>query len=274
MDESSVHLFESRRVRGSLLLVLVLLAVFLFAQSLIAFKQYTFVGQDIPAMHTIAVAGEGEVFVRPDIAVITFSVEAEAETTAAAEEQATERTNEVLAFVREQGIPDEDIRTLSYNLSPRYETEVLPRCLRAPCPTPQRTLVGYAVTQTIEVSAALAGEQEVALGELVSGLAERNVSNINGPMFEIDDEESHRDEARAAAITEAKEKAEQLAEDLDVTLVRLVNFHEGGNVGPMYTRSMAMDMAEGLGGGLDIAPEIPVGENQLVSRVELIYEIR
>jgi len=74
----------------------------------------------------------------------------------------------------------------------------------------------------------------------------------------------------AIAIEAAKAKAEQLAKDLGIRLVRIVNFSEGGNY-PIYGRAefkaLSADDAIPL-------PEIPVGENKIVSNVTITYEVR
>ena len=79
-------------------------------------------------------------------------------------------------------------------------------------------------------------------------------------------------EARKEAIVNAQSKAETLAKDLGVTLVRITSFSESGNYpGPIYYAKSTE--AFGMGGD-NSAPEVPSGENRIVSNVTLTYEIR
>jgi uncharacterized protein YggE len=108
---------------------------------------------------------------------------------------------------------------------------------------------------------------------LLSGVAELGATNVSGPTLTIDDDERYKSEAREQAIAKAQAKAVVLAEDLGVRLVRMTGYWE--NEGPMPYYGM------GLGGAemkADVAmapvPEIPVGENTIVSSVSLSYLVR
>ena len=270
--DHSGSIFHSNRVKGTLVLVLLLLSVFLFAETIKSFKEYRFVGSSVPASNVISVSGEGEVFAIPDIAVFTFSVNEEAETADTAQEMATEKITSALAFVREQGVEDDDIKTINYNLSPRYEYAQATRdCTRYPCPPANRELVGFSVNQTVQVKL----RDTDKAGDFVVGLAGLAVQNVNGPDFSIDDDDVLQEEARKAAIDDARAKAEKLAGDLGVTLVRIVSFSENGSYPPVMMRA-SMDMAEeAMGGAMPApAPDLPTGENRIVSNVTVSYEIR
>jgi uncharacterized protein YggE len=75
------------------------------------------------------------------------------------------------------------------------------------------------------------------------------------------------------AIDEAKEKAKVLSKDLGVSLVRIVNFSENGNIPMMYGKGM---MATDSVASAPVAPspELPTGENKITSNVTITYEIR
>lgn len=270
------HLFRSPRVRGVVVLSLLLLSVFLFAQSLVTFKEYRYVGSGVPASNVITVMGEAKVAARPDVATFSFTVREEAATPAEAQDRASQVVNPVVAFVGEQGVDEADVQTSNFQLSPKYERQCTGPRTGQTC---TNELVGYTVSETVTIKVRQSEENPGAfvtdLGTLVAGLAERGVANVNGPNFEIDDETVYQAQAREEAIADAKQKAKELADDLDVVLVRIVNFNEFEQQ-PYFARSaVAMDMAqeEGLGGGIE-APSIPVGENEVLSQVMIAYEIR
>jgi len=65
-----------------------------------------------------------------------------------------------------------------------------------------------------------------------------------------------------------------LAKQLNVRLVRIVGFSENGYYPPMpyAARGAAMDMA--VAQEAKLAPDLPVGENKIVSNVTVTYEVR
>ncbi len=260
--------FFNGKVPGVLSLALLVLAAFLFAQTVKTFAELPYVGAGIEPTNTISVSGEGEIFAVPDIAQFSFSVQEDGETPDEAQEKATKRVNTALAFVREQGIEDSDTKTSRFNLTPRYETvrRVCPP--NEPCPT-DRELIGFRVNQTIEVKV----RDTTKAGEFVAGLAQVGVQNVSGPNFTIDDDEVLLAEARTLAIDDAKEKAKVLAEQLGVRLVRIAHFSEDRGYYPMPYGRAQMDMAVGMGEAV-AAPEMPVGENQIRSNVSITYEVR
>lgn len=248
-------------------LVLILLAIFLFAQVLNTFKEYQYIGAT--SSHTITVSGEGEALAVPNTAVFSVTIREEAEDVAAAQDTAAEKANDIIAYLESSDIEERDIKTTSYNVFPRYEFPEV-RCISGPCPRGERTLVGYEVTQTLRVKV----RDTDAAGELLSGVGSRGASDISGLSFEIEDEEVLRAEARRNAIADAQEKARVLAADLGVDLVRVVNFNESsGGFFPQYGRALSVAVDEaGFGGS--VAPDLPVGENEITSNVTIVYEIR
>lgn len=222
---------------------------------------------------TITVAGEGEVLAKPDLGQFSFSVMAEADTAEAAQEQSAESINVIMSYLEEAGIDEKDIKTTGYNVYPRYEWEKAAECS---FPGPggdcerKRVLKGYETTQTVYVKV----RETDKAGEIISGVGSRGATNISGLNFTIDDETALQAEARKKAIADAKEKAEELADDLGMRIVRVVGFNEGGNNGVMYaTKSFGADMAMEES-AMNVAPELPMGENTTRSNVSISYELR
>ncbi len=252
---------------GVAVLALAALFVFLSASALVKLKEYKYVGAGIEAMNTISVSGEGEVFAVPDVAVFTLTIREEAKTAKEAQDIATKEINDVMEYLRKENIKENDIKTTSYNISPRYDWNNI-QCVKAPCPE-RRTLRGYEVSQSVRVKV----RDTDNAGEVLAGVGARGIDNVSGLSFEIDDDDALKAKARREAIADAKRKAEVLAKDLGVSIVRVAGFSEGGSnyAKPMYARmEMAMD---GVGGG-GAAPELPVGENKIASKVTITYEIR
>lgn len=257
---------KCRKVFGMVVMAgLVSLVLLLLASAAVKMKEYKYVGAGIEAMNTISVSGEAEVTAVPDVAVFTISVREEAKTAQEAQKVATKEINDIIAYLEDEDIEEKDIKTMNYNVNPRYEWNNI-QCVKAPCPD-RRELVGYEVSQSVRVKV----RDTDNAGEVLAGITARGVDNVSGLSFEIDDDDALQAKARRDAIADAQRKAEVLADDLDVEIVRVAGFSEGGNYArPMYAKmEMAMD---GIGGGG--APELPVGENTISSNVTITYEIR
>ncbi|MDP3725630.1 MAG: SIMPL domain-containing protein [bacterium] len=252
--------FVALLVSGSLLLLM---------QFFNEVKSFRFLGQGVEFRNTISVSGEGEVTVVPDTAEFSFAVVKEAKTVAEAQGMVTELMNPILAALKDFNIPEKNIKTLNYSLTPLYEfiDKRDAVALRSGVPTGERVLVGYEVSHFVEVKIKDIDGVGVVLANIGS-LGATNISSIN---FTIEDEDVPQRDARKKAIKDAEEKARMLADDLGVRIIKIVNYSEGG--GPIYySRSMAL--SEGFGGDKGAeSPEIPIGENKVTSYVTITYAI-
>lgn len=267
MNDNFVRMLEDARVKNAVLGVLGMLVIFLIVQVISGLAELRFVGSGVPASNTINVEGTGEAVAVPDIATLYFTVSFEENTVAAAQDKATELTNRALSYLKEQGIAEKDITTNSYNVYPQYDyisTSCLPG---VPCRGGSQELRGYQVSQGVSVKVRNLDQ----VGAVLGGLGEVGVQNISGPNFEIDDLDAIRAMAREEAIKEAREKAKELARDLNVRLVRVVGFWEDSGRYGYDGYNVAFAEEFGKGGG---TPEIPVGESEITSRVNITYEIR
>lgn len=264
---SFAELFGAKGVRMAAVAALSMLALFLLVLTLNSGFSLARLG--IPYANTITVEATGKAEAVPNIAAISFSVTESGDTVEAAQTKATAKTNAALALLKEQGIEDKDVKTTGYNVYPKYD---YPQpCYGEVCPMyPSREpkIIGYEVSQSIEVKV----RDTKKTGAVLQGLGTLNVQNIYGPNFMVDDDTSVRDDARAKAIKNAKEKAQALAKDLGVNLGRVVSFSEnsGGYPYPMYDKAM------GMGGAMESgapAPELPTGENETTVSVMITYEI-
>jgi len=267
MNQFVNELTGSRMARFAVLAVLVLLALFLLAKT-----WDTAFGRDVgDPYNTITVEGTGRAAAVPDTARIVFTVMESADDVASAQDAATERMDSALAALAEEGIEEEDVKTLSYNVSPKYEYPQ-PCYPGTICTTVSGTprIVGYDVSQTVEVKV----RDTDNAGTVLEALGSLGVQNISGPDFVVDDEDGVRAEARAEAIEEAREKAKDLAKDLGVRLGKVVSFSENNGMYPVYAEY-------GKGGAMDVmnasvrsAPALPVGQDETTVTVMITYEIR
>lgn len=271
MDIQKYFNDRSTYVFWGILALVVSGALFLFMQFVNELRASKFVGQGIEFRNTITVSGEGETTVIPDTAVFSFAVLHEAKTVAEAQKVVTERMNEILDVLKDEfKIPEKNIKTTSYNLVPRYEFIDTREAATYPYPpSGERQLVGYEVSHWIEVKM----KDTEGVGEVVSSIGSLGATNIGSVTFTVEDEDIPRRDARKDAIQDAQKKAEMLAHDLGVRLVKIVNFNEGG--GPVYyTRDFAVSEAAFGKGGDVVPPQIPTGENKITAFVTITYAIQ
>ncbi len=204
----------------------------------------------------IWVSGEGSVNVTPDIATIWLGIEAQAETVAEAQSQATAAMNEVMAALTDNGVDEDDIQTQYFSIE---------QVTRWDSNTDEEVVVGYRVVNM--VTAKIREIEET--GPIIDAVATAggDYIRINGVGFSVDDPTSSYEEAREEAMADARDKAEQLAELAGVELGRAFYITEGTVYPPVIYRDMAM--VEGGGPSTPISP----GELELTITVQVAYEI-
>ena len=247
----------------------VLLIVFLAILSLKELKSISYVGNDSPIMTSISVTGKGEAISIPDIATFSFSVTESAKTVQEAQTKATEKTNNALKAVKLSGILEKDLKTLSYSINPKYEYNQ-GICSPYSCPGGKQVLVGYEVSQTIQVKV----RDLSKAGELFDSIGNTGVQNVSNLAFSIDDIDSVKAKARVEAINDAKIKAKALASQLGVKLVRITGYYDSSVEQPyLYGRGEGM-VSDAVLMKANVAPEIPRGEQKTTANVTITYEIK
>ncbi len=251
--------------RGMAVVVATMLSLFLLALTIKEFKSIPYVGRDVAAVNTISVSGKGESYAAPDIATFSFTVQEEKMVVSDAQKVVDEKIASIISFLKKNGVEDKDIKTQGYNIYPRYEYPEI-RCLVYPCPQGKQTLAGYDVSQSVQVKIRTLADA----GRIIGGVGGLGVTDVSGLTFSIDKEDAVLRAARQKAIDDAQTKAKELAHDLGVTLVRIVNFSESGNYPvPMMYAAKSAD-----GGGASETAQLPAGENQFISNITITYEIR
>jgi uncharacterized protein len=124
----------------------------------------------------------------------------------------------ILALVeslRAAGIPSQDVQTQTIHLSPRFE-EVEPTEGE-----PTRGIVGY-----IAVNVEVRSRDLQDLGEVIDTAVEAGGNVVEGIRFEVSNRSRLLDQARDAAMAEARRKAEQLANAAGVSIDQVITIEE------------------------------------------------
>ncbi len=235
------------------------------------FKQHSYGGYGPEGRNTrpeISVNGTGEVVAIPDIATFNFSVIETAKTVKEAQDKASAKMNKVLAFLKNSNIADKDVKTQDYSINPRYDYQTVACLPNRACPPGKQVLTGYEVSQTIQVKV----RDTAQAGTILSGIGGLEVQNVSGISLTIDNDQVVLGEARTKAIADAKAKAQELAKQLGVKLVRITGFSEQGS-SPIYF-GKTMLQSNSAAGDAAMVPPLPTGENKITSNVTITYEIR
>jgi len=216
--------------------------------------------------NTITVFDTGEIYAKPDLALSTFSVVTGAKTVGEAMNENAKKMNDIIYFIKEQGVEEKDLKTTNFSLYPRYEYQKVETEIY-PYPPGKRVLVGYEVTQSLEAKI----RDMAKIGEIIEGATGKGANQVGDLQFVIDKQDELKTQARTQAIEKAKAKAEELASQLRVKLIRITNFSES-SVTPYYYNLEKAAVPSGIGGGE--LPQIETGENKITVTVTITYEIR
>lgn len=208
---------------------------------------------------TISVTGVGEVVVVPDTASIQIGVQVFALELADAQRQSTEQMNAIIDTITEAGIDRKDIQTSNYSVSIRqqYDEQGI-----------ATAVMGYDIYNTLSVTVRDLDE----LGSILDQVVAAGANQIYGIYFYTDDLTAATAQARAAAVRDAEERANQLAAAAGVEIGPIVNINEGFSADPLptdFNRGRAADEAQGAAG------EVPIlsGSQTVQISVSVTYEI-
>jgi uncharacterized protein len=248
-------------VRKSVVVLLAILIIFAAVKTISELKGMSYIGKSTTMQNVINVTGKGEVVTTPDIATFSFTVSEEDLIVSNAQKAATDKMTKILDYVKTSGVEEKDVKTVAYDIYPRYDYERN---------TYKQTLGGYVVSQTIQIKVR---KMEDA-GKLLSGIGEFGATNVSGLTFTVDSQDELAREARDKAIADAREQAEKLAASLGVRLGKMTSFYESTPYQP-YPMYYSRDAAMGAGSMVENqAATIPGGESKITSNVTITYEIK
>lgn len=199
---------------------------------------------------------EGEVTRTPDIATIGAGVVTQGTTAGAAMGENATRMATTVAALRKAGVADRDIQTSAINLNPqyRYGENVAP------------VITGYQASNQVTVRF----RDVKKAGAILDTLVAQGANQINGPTFSIDKPEAALDEARTAAVTKARARAELYAKAAGLTVRRILAISEAGDGTPPRPMPM-MQMARSKEAADTV---IEAGEQKLTVNLTVTFELQ
>jgi len=242
------------------ILFLAMVTVWFGVGALNKLKENRFIGKEAEVKNTISVSGTGEIWTKPDLVLIDFSVVGEKKTVIEAMAENTKKMNSVIEAIKSQGVEEKDLKTTNFSISPRYEwyekSEIYP--------AGKRVLVGYEVNQTLQVKI----RDLTKIGNIIQVATKAGANQVGDLQFTIDKQDELKSQARKEAIEKAKAKAKEIAGQLGVKLVKITNFSENAIAPIPYPYFMEKAMS----GGAE-TPQIQTGENKIEVQVSITYEI-
>jgi uncharacterized protein len=207
----------------------------------------------------ISVTGTGDVYTTPDIATVDISVVTEKTQIAAAMSENTQKMNDIISFIKGEGVGDNDITTTNFNISPIYQYDK----------NGTRSLQDYQVSQSLTVKI----RDLTKIGDILSGATLKGANTIGDLSFTVDNDDQVKADAKAKAITDAKTKAKTLEKELGIKLIKIVNFSES-SYAPVTIYNNSMKLMTVAGSSADSSPTIQTGQNKITSTVTITYAIR
>ena len=237
------------------------LGVSICAAALIALVPLAAAQQAVPVQPQpsagISVVGEGIVLAQPNVARVTLGAEVFDQSLTNAQTEAARRMDAVVARLKADGIADDDIRTVSFNITPQYDQRG---------DQSQPVLRGYQVQNLVAVrSTNVAG-----LGPLLDDAVSAGATRIFGISFESDNMEALKSQARDQAMQNATSKAQQLARDAGVSLGRPTSVEESDTGGVTPVRQLPAPQAAAPAATTPIQP----GQLQVSTTVRVVWSIQ
>lgn len=214
----------------------------------------------------ISVQGEGVVYRAPDLAVTQLTVMRRAETAADATRQTNEAIAAVTAAMTELGVERRDLQTSSFQVSPQYQYDNRENGTQEP-----PRVVAYEVRNTLSVKV----RDLPKLGELLDRAVQLGVNEGGSVSFQLEDDSEASMEARREAVSDARTRAETLAEAAGLKLGRVVTIEDGpvdrSPFPPVPFAEMRAMPAPASPGSSSVPVE--TGENAVNAQIRIVYEL-
>ena len=203
----------------------------------------------------LVVIGEGAVRVTPDHAQIVSSVTTRAKTVKEASDTNARLMTAATSALARAGIAQGDIRTSRFSVQPTYTP---------PAPPAEPKLTGYSVTNQVTINV----RDIDKVGEILDQLITAEVTSVGSISLLVSDQSRALDEGRAAAIADARRKAEIYARASQLRLGEIAWVTEDAGFSPSGTMR-ATAAAPAMATSVPIAP----GEDTVRVRVMVGFTV-
>lgn len=211
--------------------------------------------QTVQAAPALNLSAYGEVKTTPDVATISFGVQTEAATAAAALRDNAAQMTQVMAALRRAGIAERDIQTSGLNVQAQYDyVQNEPPKLR-----------GYQAVNRVTVII----NDLNKVGTTADAVVAAGVNQVDGISFGLKDPSAAENQARQLAVRALQSKAQLYAQALGVQLGGIRSLNEGGGYSPQPPMPAPMFARAAM------ADSTPVSAGELTVRIDIngVYDI-
>lgn len=210
---------------------------------------------DNTQLKTISLTGAGSASAKADQAKVNLGVQITMESAKDAIGENANSMSAVIDAIKSLGVSEEDIITTSYSVYPEYDwTEA------------GRVFKGFTVTNLVQVTV----KDLDIVGDVIDAAAEAGANQINGISFELSDakREELKSNAYIAALSDAEDKAQVIADTLELSITGVQSVTESSYV-PVRTYEYAEAAVDGA---MSYAPT-PVlsGELAVTVNVHIVF---
>jgi len=217
---------------------------------------------------SISFSATGQVFAKPDIAKLNFSVITQGKEAEVVQTENNTKTQKVIDFIKSSGVQPEDIQTINYSLNPQYDYSWCRQHKEDQFISCPPKIIGYELTQTVAVKI----RDFDKINTIIGGLSEHGVNQISNISFEIDDEEVYKNQARIKALNIIEKRAKLISSQTDIKLGRILNVTESSN-DSRYKNYLTQPVMAPTAEVASSAP-IETGTNEINVNLIVTYEIK
>lgn len=202
---------------------------------------------DDDRIRTISVTGTGTVEAAPDMATLMIGVTTQAETATEALTANSAATEAVIARLTASGIEARDMQTSNLSINPNWTgyDSSSPR------------ISGYVASNMLTVRV----RKLETTGTVLDAAVADGANTLNGLTFGLANPEPAYDEARKAAVADARARAELLAAAAGVALGPVLSISDGGAMtgpAPMYREAASVAPVPVVGGELGLVANVSI----------------
>jgi uncharacterized protein len=196
--------------------------------------------------HTLSVSGTGTIKATPDVADVALGVQITRQTVKAARDDAA------IDALHGLGIADADIQTSYINIGPVYDYNS------------GQNITGYQVGNVVTVHVTDLGK----LADVIDVSVSAGATTVNSVTFDVSNRSDLEQQARTAAVKDARAHADTLAAAAGVTITGVSSISETQMVTPF-----PYAMAAGLAADAKSTPVMP-GTSSASLTVSVVYTIQ
>lgn len=207
---------------------------------------------------TMSVSATGKATMVPDLATVTIGVVSDGASAIEVKDKNNQKINQMIAFIKQQGIDDKDIQTTAFYSSPKYDYT-----------NGQNNIIGYTANQTVTIKIRAIDKSTAQLEKVIDGAVMSGANQVQGINFSFSDDNQLTQTARKQAIELAKQKANEIADEAGLKLGRIVNVitTESNGYAPR-PYAMAANVA-----AKSTAPNIEPGSQEVTETVTVVFDI-